>query len=148
MAGGMMQRGGGRGGRLKRYTAVSEINVTPFVDVMLVLLIVFMIAAPLMTQGVQVSLPETSAAPIQEQEDPIQVTIRRDGSYYLEQRRVDEADLLRRLQAIQKVRPNASIIMRADKNVSYGKVMQVMSALQTAGLTDVGLVTEPPETEF
>lgn len=147
MAGGLMPRGN-RNGRLKRYGTVSEINVTPFVDVMLVLLIVFMISAPLMTQGVQVSLPETAAAPIQEQEDPIQVTIRKDGSYYLEQRRVDEADLLRRLQAIQKVRPKASIIMRADKNVSYGRVMQVMSALQTAGLTDVGLVTEPPESEF
>ena len=147
MAGGMIPRGN-RSGRLKRYNSVHEINVTPFVDVMLVLLIVFMISAPLMTQGVQVSLPETSAAPIQEQEDPIQVTVRRDGSFYLEQRRVDEADLLVRLQAIQKVRPKASIILRADKNVTYGRVMQVMSALQTAGLTDVGLVTEPPQTEF
>lgn len=147
MAGGLIPRGN-RGGRLKRYGAVHEINVTPFVDVMLVLLIVFMISAPLMTQGVQVSLPETSAAPIQEQEDPIQVTVRRDGSFYLEQRRVEEADLLERLQAIQKVRPKASIILRADKTVSYGRVMQVMSALQTAGLTDVGLVTEPPQSEF
>lgn len=147
MAGGLMPRSG-QGRRLRRYSAMADINVTPFVDVMLVLLIVFMISAPLMTQGVQVSLPETSAAPIQDQNDPIQVTIKRDGSYYLEQRRVDEADLLRRLQAIQKVRPKASIIMRADKNVSYGRVMQVMSALQTAGLTDVGLVTEPVETAF
>ena len=144
MAGGLMANGRRQGRqRLRRFNLQAEINITPFVDVMLVLLIIFMVSAPLMTQGVQVALPQTQAAPITSTDDPIQVSIKRDGSFFLEQRRVSATELGARLQALQQLRPNAQILLRADKDVPYGRVMQVMSSLQSAGLVDVGLVTEP-----
>jgi biopolymer transport protein TolR len=136
-----------RGGRSHRRSPIHEINVTPFVDVMLVLLIVFMITAPLLTQGVQISLPEVENAPINESKEPIQVSIKNNGALYIQTQQVDEKDLASRLQAIQKARPNASILLRADRGISYGKVMEVMSALQMSGLIDVGLVTHAPGTQ-
>ncbi len=138
---------GGRGGRRSRYSKpqMSDINVTPFVDVMLVLLVVFMITAPMLTQGVDIDLPEAANKPLPDTEEPIQVSIKSGGEVYLQTQPVDEADLGKRLQAIRNVRPNAAIMLRADQGVAYGRVMQVMSALQTAGLTDIGLVTIPPK---
>ena len=133
-----------RGQKSYRRSPMHEINVTPFVDVMLVLLIVFMITAPLLTQGVPISLPEVENNPIQESKEPIQISIKKNGALYIQTQQVAEKDLISRLQAIQKAKPTASILLRADKGISYGKVMQVMSALQTAGLVDVGLITNAP----
>lgn len=124
---------------------MGEINVTPFVDVMLVLLIVFMISAPMLTQGVQVSLPEVENAPIKQQQDPITITLKRGDRVYIQEQEVAMKELTSRLTAIQKAKSGAAILLRADKNVSYGQVMSVMASLQTAGLVDVGLVTEPPK---
>lgn len=138
----MLSGGRGRGrGRYQR-AAMSDINITPFVDVMLVLLVVFMITAPLLTQGVQVSLPEVENAPITDTEEPVQVTIKQNGVVFIQTQKVEGKELATRLLAIRKVRPNVAILLRADRNVSYGNVMNVMSALQNAGLVDVGLVTQ------
>lgn len=135
----------GRGNNNSFYRPpMAEINVTPFVDVMLVLLVVFMVTAPLITQGVQVSLPEVQNAAINEQKEPIQVTIKAGGEIYVQSQKVAEGKLVRKLEAIRQVRPGASILLRSDKVVPYGRVMEVMGALQAAGLVDVGLVTQPP----
>lgn len=133
-----------RGQRSYRRAPMHDINVTPFVDVMLVLLIVFMITAPLLTQGVEISLPEVENAPINESKEPIQISIKKSGALYIQTQQVDAKELTSRLQAIQKARPNASVLLRADRGISYGKVMEVMSSLQTSGLVDVGLVTDAP----
>lgn len=133
-----------RGSGFKRQI-MGEINVTPFVDVMLVLLIVFMISAPLLTQGVQVSLPEVENAPIKQEQDPITITLKRGDRVYIQEQEVAMNELTSRLKAIQQAKSGAAILLRADKNVPYGQVMSVMSSLQTAGLVDVGLVTEPPK---
>ena len=122
---------------------MSDINVVPFIDVMLVLLVVFMITAPMMTQGVNVALPEVQNAPITDQDEPIQLTIQRNGKVFIQEREVDGKDLLLRLEAIKQAKPNTSVLLRADKSVDYGRVMEVMSALQTTGLVNVGMVTEP-----
>lgn len=129
--------------RSSRYNSMTEINITPFVDVMLVLLVVFMITAPMMTQGVQVNLPEVENTELKQQDEPIQISIKKGGVIYVGLSEVKEEDLLKKLLAIKEVRPNAAILLRADKEVSYGKVMQVMSGLQTSGLVEVGMVTEP-----
>jgi len=134
---------GKRGSRGSKYNTMTEINITPFVDVMLVLLVVFMITAPMLTQGVQVNLPEVENTEVKTAEDPIQVTVKKGGSIYVGMSEVDEESLPKKLKAIKKVRNNAQIILMADKDVSYGSVMQVMSALQTAGLVDVSMLTEP-----
>ncbi len=126
------------------YRPVAEINITPMVDVMLVLMIIFMVAAPMMTQGVQVALPKADAKSI-EQDKPIEIILRRDGTVQVGSAVVPQEDLVARLQAIQEGRDSAAILLRADKDISYGSVMQVMAALQVAGMVDVGLVTEPTE---
>jgi biopolymer transport protein TolR len=125
---------------------MADINVTPFVDVMLVLLIVFMITAPLMTQGVDVALPEVENVPIHDASEPLEVSIKSNGSIYLQARKVGLEALPARLKAVTRVRDKTMILVRADKNVPYGRVMQVMGALQSAGLHNVGLVTQPPNT--
>jgi biopolymer transport protein TolR len=128
----------------KKYRPLAEINVTPFVDVMLVLLIIFMIAAPMLTQGVQVALPKAEAKPI-EQDRPLVVALKADGSVMVGSTVVPKEALAARLQAIQDNRENASVLVKADKGLPYGNVMEVMAALQAAGLVDVGLETESPE---
>ena len=129
--------------RRSRYNTITEINITPFVDVMLVLLIVFMITAPMLTQGVQVSLPQVENTEIKPEEDPIEIAIKKNGSIFIGETAVEENELLTKLLAIKKIRQNAAILLRADKEVSYGKVMAVMSSLQSSGLVDVGMITEP-----
>lgn len=126
-----------------RRKPMSDINVVPFIDVMLVLLVVFMITAPMMTQGVDVSLPEAQTAAITNQTQPLQVSIKSTGAVFIQELETDPKDLPDRLKAIKEAQPNASILLRADRNVDYGAVMQVMAALQNAGLTNVSLVTEP-----
>jgi biopolymer transport protein TolR len=134
--------GSHKGKRL--YKPVAEINITPMVDVMLVLLIIFMVAAPMMTQGVQVALPKADAKAI-EQDKPVEVSIKKDGRIFIGSAEVGKDQLVPRLQVIQEGRENASIVLRADKDIAYGTVMEVMAALQAAGMVDVGMVTVPTE---
>lgn len=126
------------------YKPVAEMNITPMVDVMLVLMIIFMVAAPMMTQGVQIALPKADAKPI-EQEKPVEILLKKDGTVSIGSTVVDRSTLVTRLQAIQEGRDSAAILLRADKDMDYGSVMEVMAALQMAGMVDVGLVTDPVE---
>lgn len=123
---------------------MSEINVTPFVDVMLVLLIVFMVAAPLMTVGVPVDLPETAAPPLPaEDETPLTVTLTGDGRVLIQDTEVAPDSLVARLGAIAAERRDRQIYLRADGGIAYAQVMQVMGALTAGGFTAIGLVTDP-----
>lgn len=124
------------------YKPVAEINITPMVDVMLVLMIIFMVAAPMMTQGVQVALPKADAKPI-EQNKPVEISIKKDGTIFIGSTQVPKDQLVARLQTIQEGRDEASILLRADKDMNYGAVMEVMAVLQAAGMVDVGMVTDP-----
>ncbi len=132
------------GGKRRRYQPMSEINVTPFVDVMLVLLVVFMITAPLLTVGVQVDLPETTANNLPGDDEPLTVTIDSDGVLYLQELKVEIGELVPKLRAIAAERPDLRIFVRGDKAIDYGRVMQVMGTINAAGFTKVGLVTELP----
>src|SRR5258707_509180 len=127
-------------GRLKRR-AMSEINVTPFVDVMLVLLIVFMVTAPLLTVGVPVDLPKTKAKALGQDREPLQVTIARDG-VYVQKMKVPRDELVPKLTAIAGAGYDQRIFVRGDKAVPYGEVMTVMGELSAAGFTHIGLVTD------
>ena len=135
----------GNGGRHQpgRSRPMSEINVTPLVDVMLVLLIVFMVAAPLLTVGVAVDLPETAAQPIPDQGEPLTVTVAGDGSIYVEDTLVDIDTLVPRLEAIAKAGYDQRIYIRGDQNRSYGDVVRVMGKINAAGFRQIGLVTDP-----
>ena len=146
MAAGVMQRTGG-GGRRRRHrgraAAMSEINVTPFVDVMLVLLIIFMVAAPLLTVGVPVKLPETAAnAMPTEKEEPLTITLTVDGLVLIQSTEVAEAELIPKLRAIAAERASDKVFVRADGAVSYERVAQLMGALNAGGFNNIGLVTD------
>jgi biopolymer transport protein TolR len=121
---------------------MSEINVTPLVDVMLVLLIVFMVAAPLLTVGIEVELPETEAKAINEEVEPLYVTLAVDGSIYVQETTVEYDDLVARLSAIAEAGYDQRIYVRADKGVLYDDVARVMGRMNAAGFTSIGLVTE------
>jgi biopolymer transport protein TolR len=123
-----------------RRGAMSEINVTPFVDVMLVLLIVFMVTAPLLTVGVPVDLPKTKAPALGQDREPLQVTIARDGTIFLQKLPVAQDELVPKLTAIAGNGYNQRIFVRGDQAVNYGKVMEVMGLLAAAGFTRIGLV--------
>ncbi|MFC3674560.1 protein TolR [Ferrovibrio xuzhouensis] len=140
-----MQLGGGRtsGGRMRRRP-MADINVTPMVDVMLVLLIVFMVAAPLLTVGVQVDLPKTQAAAIQGQDEPLAVTIDAKGTIYLQETPVEIDQLVPRLQAIAQGAADRRIFVRGDQSINYGKVLEVMGMINAGGFTKVALVGNPP----
>ena len=131
----------GNGGRA-RYKPMSEINVTPMVDVMLVLLVIFMVAAPLLTVGVPVELPQTKAPAITEQKEPLVITVNSEGKLFLQNSGVSDDDLVPRLQAITKNNPQADIYVRGDRAISYGRVMEVMGMVSAAGFSKVSLVTE------
>jgi biopolymer transport protein TolR len=137
--------GGGRRGRRRRgkSAAMSEINVTPFVDVMLVLLIIFMVAAPMLTVGVPVKLPETAATALPtEQEEPLTITIMADGRIAIQTTETAEAELIPKLTAIAAERTSNKVFLRADGSVPYERVAQVMGALNAGGFRDIGLVTD------
>lgn len=122
---------------------MSEINVTPFVDVMLVLLIIFMVAAPMMTVGVPLELPKTAAQSMPtEQEEPLTISLTSDGAVAIQSTTITDAELIPRLQAIMTERSSNKLFIRADAGVNYGRVAQVMGALQAAGYTSLGLVTD------
>ena len=127
-----------------KYRPMAEINVTPFVDVMLVLLVVFMITAPLLTVGVKVDLPETSAPIIAGQDEPLAVTVSASGQIFLQETEGELSELVPRLTAITMNKPDTRIFIRGDKAIAYGVVMEVMGALTEAGFRRVALVTERP----
>jgi biopolymer transport protein TolR len=141
MAGGIQHSSARGRGRLRRR-AMAEINVTPFVDVMLVLLIVFMVTAPLLTVGVPVDLPKTRAPALGQDREPLSITIKRDGTIFLQKQQVPEDDLVQRLTAIASNGYNQRIFVRGDTAANYGKVMEVMGVLAAAGFTHIGLVTD------
>ena len=123
--------------------SLSQINVTPFVDVMLVLLVIFMVTAPILQQGVNVELPTVEAGPLtSETEDQLVVAIDRNGTIHLNDTPLDIADLVEKLAAIVKLRPDRTVYLRADKDVVYGKVVAVMAAVRNAGVAELGMVTE------
>ena len=124
---------------------MGEINVTPFVDVMLVLLIVFMVTAPLLTVGVEVDLPKTKARAINADAAPLVVSIKADGSLYLQEAAVDAKVLVPRLKAISNANPDVRIFVRGDQAVTYGDVLSVMGRIQAAGFEKVALVAQLPE---
>jgi len=126
----------------KRYNQISEINVTPFVDVMLVLLIVFMVTAPLLTVGIPVDLPKVKASALTDQKDPIEITVKLNGIVYLGETEVEIDNLITRLNAITDLNTEARIYVRGDRVVSYGRVMEIMSKINSAGYLKVALVTE------
>ena len=129
----------------RRKRLMSEINVVPYIDVMLVLLVIFMITAPLLTQGVKVDLPQADSKPVDSTDrETLIVTVDRDGRYYLDDRRVDAGDLRRRVQGILRARPQTPVMIRGDRSVNYGEVVKVMTLLQSAGAPSVGLITETP----
>ncbi|MEM8755745.1 MAG: ExbD/TolR family protein [Pseudomonadota bacterium] len=144
MGAGLAGGGGKRGGRRRRRAApMSEINVTPFVDVMLVLLIIFMVAAPLLTVGVPLRLPETAANALpQEDAPPFTVNLGPDGVIYLQETAVDYDDFAGRLPAIRAERTDGKVYLRADAGLDYGRVAEVMGALDAAGFKSIALVTE------
>ena len=128
----------------KRFTQISEINVTPFVDVMLVLLIVFMVTAPLLTVGIPVDLPEIKASALTDQRDPIEITVKLDGSVYLSESIVEVKNLIPRLNAITDQNNETRIYVRGDRAVSYGRVIEIMSIINSAGYSKVALITLNP----
>jgi biopolymer transport protein TolR len=135
--------GGRRRRRGGRSAAMSEINITPMVDVMLVLLIIFMVAAPMLTVGVPVRLPETAAAALPtEQEEPLTVTITADGRLAIQTTEVPDAELIGKLQAIAAERTSRKIFLRADGAVAYERVAQVMGALNAGGFNEIAFVTD------
>ena len=140
MAAGVMSRPGR--GRRQRRRPMAEINVTPFVDVMLVLLIVFMVTAPLLTVGVPVDLPKTHAQALGQDREPLSVSIRRDGKIYVQNTPVDEDQLVPKLTAISGNGYDQRIFVRGDKSVDYGRVMEIMAMISAAGFTHIGLVTD------
>ncbi|WP_119678687.1 protein TolR [Indioceanicola profundi] len=136
--------GGGRGGK-RRYRAMSEINVTPFVDVMLVLLIVFMVAAPLLTVGVPIDLPKTNAPAIQGQDEPLVISVDGEGTVYVNETATDMEQLVPLLTAITENNPEARIFVRGDRNLAYGRIVEVMGTVSAAGFKKVALVAEMPD---
>ncbi len=139
-----MSMGSGGGRRQPGYTRpMAEINVTPLVDVMLVLLIVFMVAAPLLTVGVAVDLPESAADPIADQGEPLTVTIAGDGTIYVQETEVSVENLVPQLEAISAAGYEQRIYIRGDQARSYGEVIGVLGRINAAGFRRVGLVTDP-----
>ncbi|MBW1800030.1 MAG: protein TolR [Deltaproteobacteria bacterium] len=131
---------GGNGKKL-----MSEINVTPFVDVMLVLLIIFMVTAPMMMQGVDVNLPQTTTKNIKTREDPLILTVNRQREILLENHKVTLEDLETKVKAIFRYRREKEVLLRADRDVPYGYVIKVIAGIKRAGIDKLGMVTEPPE---
>ena len=125
-------------------TTISQINVTPLVDVMLVLLVIFMVTAPIIQQGVQVNLPQTKASAIAGSEEPLIVTVAKDGKIYLNDNVIGLADLGTKLTAIRKLQADKQVYLRADQDVRYGTVMKTIAEIKQAGSEKLGMVSRPP----
>lgn len=136
----------------KKRRSMSDINVVPYIDVMLVLLVIFMITAPLLTQGVQVDLPNQAAAEpmLSDSNEPLVVTVNKQGNYFVnigdeQEKPINHETLVARVAAVLRNQPGTAVMVRGDKDVNYGKVVTAMALLQKAGAAKVGLVTETPE---
>ncbi len=140
----MSSGGGGRRGRRGNYSPVADINVTPLVDVMLVLLIVFMITAPLLTVAVPVDLPKTQAHSVKQDKEPLVISIDAKGRVFLQETKTSLQNLVKKLKAVTGSNPNARIFVRGDKRIPYGKIMEVMGTINAAGYSKVALVAELP----
>ena len=127
--------------------AISNINVTPLVDVMLVLLVIFMVTAPILQQGVNINLPKVKAAALTGEEQQLVVAVNRNGQVYLNDTLIGLPELGPKLQAILQLRPGRQVFLRADQNVRYGEVMRVIATVKGAGVERLGMVTEPPSDE-
>jgi biopolymer transport protein TolR len=137
----------GRGyGARRKYAPMAEINVTPMVDVMLVLLVIFMVTAPLLTVGVPVDLPKTKAAAMNNDDKPLVVSVRKDGAIYLQDTQIDMDSLGPRLAAITASKPDTTVYVRADQDINYGVFAQVLAELQANGITKIGLVNDSKDT--
>ena len=130
-----------------RKKLVSDINVTPLVDVMLVLLIIFMITAPMMTQGVNIDLPETTAKSLRQEENPVVITVTKEGDYSINNVTLAPALLLQELQTKYTANKDQPIFVRADKNALYGSVVTLMADIKSVGFDKIGMITKPPEQE-
>ena len=126
----------------QRYTQMSEINVTPFVDVMLVLLIVFMVTAPLLTVGIKVDLPKVEATALTDIKDPIEITVNLEGDIYIGESKVEVENIIPRLNAITEQNTEARIYVRGDRVVAYGRIMEIMATINSAGYVKVALITQ------
>ena len=142
VGGGGRKSGRGRRG-VPRYGAMADINMTPFIDVMLVLLIIFMVAAPLLTNGVTVDLPKAPASALNIDQKPVQVVIDAKGQVFLAEQLVPDAQVLDRLKSLATDGPDTRVYVKADKGVPYGRVAEIMGQVTTAGYKKVALVTEP-----
>jgi biopolymer transport protein TolR len=145
MAGGMLNGGRNRNGR-GRYRPMAEINVTPLVDVMLVLLIIFMVTAPLITSGVNVNLPQANAKPVNADSTPITITVNAKDQVYLQNSAVPLTNLVATLQEISKHNTDRRIFVRGDSSVSYGTMLRVMATIVQGGFTKVALLAQQPTT--
>jgi biopolymer transport protein TolR len=135
---------GSRRGSSRHRQGFTEINVTPFVDVMLVLLIVFMVTAPMLTAGVQVDLPDSSATPVEGKDEPLSITIKRNGTIYIQETQVLPVELIAKLRAISNENMETRIFVRGDAQVEYGEIMSVVGEIAAAGYKKVALITEQP----
>ena len=127
------------------YSSYGGINVTPFVDVMLVLLIIFMVTAPMMIEGVAVNLPQTEAKSVKTSEDPLILTVTKEGGIFLERTEIKPEDLENKIRSIMKYREDNQILLKADKDVLHGFVVQVMAGIKRAGVDKLGIITEPED---
>lgn len=134
--------GSGRGHRRYRKGRFTEINITPMVDVMLVLLVIFMVTAPMMTAGVKVDLPDSEAAALPGQDEPLIVTVQRGGKLFIQETPTDEPSLIAKLKAVSKEKMDTRIFVRADAGLDYGAVMRILGKINGGGFNRVALVTE------
>lgn len=135
----------------KKRRPMSDINVVPYIDVMLVLLVIFMITAPIVQQGVEIDLPQAAAKPIEpDQQEPVVVSVDKNGDYFLDigdepDKPIDAQLMVNRVAAVRELKPNTPVLVRGDREVDYGRVVDAMVLLQRAGVEKVGLMTEQPE---
>src|SRR5215468_9114417 len=132
------------GGPSEGGGSISDINVTPLVDVMLVLLVIFMVTAPILQQGVSIDLPKVAATPLAGEEEQLVINVNKAGQVFLNDTPMALPALTEKLAAIRAARPDRQVFVRADQSVPYGQVMKTMAAVRESGLTKIGLVTEPP----
>ena len=133
------------GAKRRTYRPMSEINVTPFVDVMLVLLVIFMVTAPLLTVGVPVDLPKTNAKALDKPDEPIVISVNAKGAVYIQETQIELDALVPKLRAITKYKPDTRIYVRGDRAINYGRIMQVMGTINAAGFKKVALIAEMNE---